>query len=138
MQRNNCFTNKYNRLPSIMIIIEAEYVGRVEGLSPVIAAMTEFDKNQTGNNQGIVPPTQLELKGCGLMREIDESRIWTTIKDGKLKLGRLNNLGLATLMNFAEYYDMALIRNYIRIKFYGTCIETAASSILYLETPEHF
>ena len=67
-----------------MILIEAEYVDRVEGLSPVIAAMTEFDSNQTGDNQGIVPATQLELKGCGLIREKDERRIWTTIKEGKL------------------------------------------------------
>jgi hypothetical protein len=118
-----------------MIIIEAEHVSRIKGLSPVIAAMTEFDMKQTGHNQGIVPPSQLELKGCGLMSEIDESRIWGTIKDAKLKLERLDNLELATVMNFAEYYDMEIIRNYIRIKFYGSQLKEAATAIIHLDTP---
>ena len=118
-----------------MIIIEAEHVARIKSLSPVIAAMTEFDMKQTGHNQGIAPPSQLELKGCGPMSEIDESRIWGTIKDGKLKLGRLDNLELATLMNFAEYYDMEIIRNYIRIKFYGSQLKEAATAIIHLDTP---
>ena len=119
----------------IMIIIEGKHVRWLEGLSPVIAAMKELPMKHTGPNQGTVTPTQLELKGCGLVSETDERRIWGTIKEGELNLGGLDNLELTTLMNFAEHYDMEFIRNYIRVKFYGSQLKEAATALIHLDKP---
>ena len=118
-----------------MILIEEKHVRWIEGLSPVITAMTTFKRDWHESKRGRVIKTDLKLKGCGHLDEIEEGMIWAIITEENIDLGKLRNLNLACLMGFAEYYDMALIRNYIRIKFYGTNIETAAAAIVHLETP---
>ena len=105
----------------------------IEGLSPVIAAMTKFERDRHESKRGGVIKTDLKLKGCGHLDGIEEGMIWATITEENIDLGKLRSLDLTCLMDFAEYYDMALIRNYIRINFYGTNIETAAAAIVHLD-----
>ena len=111
-----------------MIILEGTHAKWVRGLSPVIAAMKVLSVDA-------MYPAPLELKGCGLMSEADEGKIWETLREGVLDLRDLDILGLPTLMSFAEFYDMEFIRAHIRVKYYGANIRTAARALVHLDTP---
>jgi hypothetical protein len=54
-----------------MIINEADNVGNIEKLSPVMATMIRCRSNQKGGTQGKALPGQLTLKGCGLINEAE-------------------------------------------------------------------
>ena len=111
-----------------MIILEGKHATWLRGLSPIINAVKVLSLDP-------MDPAPMELKGCGLMSEADETKIWETLREGVMDLRDLDTLGLPTLMSFAEFYDMEFVRAHIRDKYYGANIRTAARALVHLDTP---
>ena len=112
-----------------MIIIKGEQAKWLRKISPLIAAMD----NDSMNNTETAP---LNFKGCGLMLEADEARIWEFLREGVVNLHELNTLGLAMLMDFAEFYDMEFMRIHIKASFFGCNLRTAAKALVHLHSLE--
>ena len=110
-----------------MFIIKGEQAKWLRKISPLIAAMD----NDSMNDSDTAP---LNFKGCGLMLEADEARIWEFLREGVINLHELDTLGLSMLMDFAEFYDMEIMRTHIKAVFFGCNLRTAARALVHLHT----
>jgi hypothetical protein len=111
-----------------MIVLEGKHATWLRGLSPIIHAVKVLPADPMN-------PAPLELKGCGLMSETDETKIWETLREGVMDLRDLTTLGLPTLMSFAEFYDVEFVREHIRNKYFGTDIKAVAMALVHLDSP---
>jgi len=108
-----------------MFIIKGTQAKWLRKISPLIAAMD----NDSMDDSDSAP---LNFNGCGLMLEADEARIWEFLQEGIIHLHELDNLGLTTLMDFAEFYDMEIMRTHIKAAFFGCNLKTAARALVHL------
>jgi hypothetical protein len=69
------------------------------------------------------------------MSEKEETKIWEALREGVMNLGDLTTISLRTFMSFAEFYDVEVVREHIRNKYFGTDIKTAAIALVYLDSP---
>ena len=110
-----------------MFIIKGTQAKWLRKISPLIAAMD----NDSMSDSDSAP---LNFKGCGLMLEADEARIWEFLQEGVIHLHELDNLGLPMLMDFAEFYDIEIMRTHIKAAFFGCNLKTAARALVHLHS----